>query len=323
LLAGRKRYLHWLLGGCLLIFGAFDQIPVFELSNQPNGRRLFYQDQFFISQLESRLPAGTMVFQLPHTVFPFDYGRERMLRYDQARAYLHSKTLRWSWGAMPGRNHDWAKVTAELPLHEFIERIIFAGFGGLLIDRYGYKDSEFERSVLGYLGRASKFDLGRQRRWVFFDLRAFREKLESSLSSEELARREEVAKLTVRMEWLPSFSFSEKPPGRSFRWCGRNGTIRFVNDSSGRRLIDVSGKLQQFSPGSFNLSAEREGQLRQFVLSADPVEFHDRFVLEPRSSAEIRMRFDGPLLIVPTDTRELAFQAIDFQWQEWEPMTKS
>ena len=209
LLAGRKRYLHWLLGGCLLIFGAFDQIPVIELSMQPNGRGLFYEDQFFIGQLESRLPAGTMVFQLPHTVFPLDAGRERMRPFDQARAYLHSKTLRWSWGEMTGRNHDWAKVTAELPLHEFIERIIFAGFGGLLIDRYGYKDSEFEQSVLSYLGPASKFDLGG--RWVFFDLRAFRERLESSLSSEERARREEVAKLTVRIEWLPSFSVSEPP----------------------------------------------------------------------------------------------------------------
>jgi hypothetical protein len=35
-----------------------------------------------------------------------------------------------------------------------------------LIDRYGYKDSEVEQSVLSYLGPASKFDLGG--RWVFF-----------------------------------------------------------------------------------------------------------------------------------------------------------
>jgi len=80
-------------------------------------------------------------------------------------------------------------------------------------------------------------------------------------------------------------------------------------------VIDVTGKLQQFSPGSFNLFAEREGQERQFVLAADPVEFHDRFILPPHSSGEIRMRFDGPLLIVPGETRELAFQAIDFQWE--------
>ena len=76
------------------------------------------------------------------------------------------------------------------------------------------------------------------------------------------------------------------------------------------------GKVQQFNPGSFNLIAERERQLRQFVLSAGPVEFHDSFVLQPHSSVEIRMRFDGPLLVVPRETRELAFQVIDFQWKE-------
>jgi len=185
-----------------------------------------------------------------------------------------------------------------------------------MIDRYGSKDSEVERSLLNYLGKASKFDVGV--RWVFFDLRAFRDKLESSLSGEERARREEVAKLTVRAEWLPSFSVSENASGKKFRWCGRNGTIRFVNDSNRRRVIDVTGKLQQFSRGSFNLFAEREGQHCQFVLAADPVDFHDRFVLQPHSSEEIRMRFDGPLLIVPGDPCEFAFQAIDFQWEEWE-----
>jgi phosphoglycerol transferase len=220
-LPAKKGNWYWLLGGCLLIFGAFDQIPVAVFSNRENEKRLFYEDQFFINQLESRLPAGTMVFQLPHTEFPVERGHERMFVYDQARAYLHSKTLRWLWGAMTGRNHDWAKVTAELPLHEFIERIIFAGFGGVMIDRYGYKGSEFEQSVLSYLGPASKFDLGG--RWVFFDLRAFRERLESSLSSEERARREEVAKLTVRIEWLPSFSVSETPLGGDFGGAAEMG----------------------------------------------------------------------------------------------------
>jgi phosphoglycerol transferase len=314
LLPWRKWYSQGLICGCLIIFGAFDQTPVVLFSNWENEKQQFYDDQFFIRQLESRLPAGAMVFQLPHTDLLSGAVPERMLPEDQLRPYLHSKTLRWSFGAMGDRNHKWAQITAELPLHEFIEHIIFAGFGGLLIDRYGYKDSEVEQSVLGYLGLASKFDLGG--RWVFFDLRAFREKLESALSSEERGRREEVAKLTVRVEWLPSFSVLENSPAR--RWCGQKGTIRFVNDSNGRRVIDVTGKLQQSSPGSFKLFAERDGQERQFVLAGDPVEFHDRFVLQPHSSEEIRMRFDGPLLVVPGDMRELAFQAIDFQWEESE-----
>ena len=97
-LARRKSYSYWLLGGCVLTFGAFDQIPIARFSNQPNEKRRFYEDKFFIRQLESRLPAGTMVFQLPYTDLFHNAGRERMLPYDQTRAYLHSKTLRWSWG---------------------------------------------------------------------------------------------------------------------------------------------------------------------------------------------------------------------------------
>src|SRR5262249_8571090 len=166
-LAGKKRYSQVLLCGSLLIFGAFDQISLAPFGNRGHERRRFYEDQFFIRQLESRVPAGTMVFQLPYEDFVYGGRRERMLPGDQMRPYLHSKTLRWSWGAMSGRNHNWTKVTADLPLDQLIERISFAGFGGLLIDRYGYKDSEIEQSVLSYLGPASKFDLGG--RWVFFD----------------------------------------------------------------------------------------------------------------------------------------------------------
>src|SRR5262249_23493934 len=205
-LAGKKRYSQVLLCGSLLIFGAFDQISLAPFGNRGHERRRFYEDQFFIRQLESRVPAGTMVFQLPYEDFVYGFRRERMLPGDQMRPYLHSKTLRWSWGAMSGRHHNWTKVTSELPLDQFIERISLTGFGGLLIDRYGYKDSELEQSVLSYLGAAGKFDLGG--RWVFFDLRAFREKLESSLSSEERARRDKIVKLTPQQQFEAEFKAS-------------------------------------------------------------------------------------------------------------------
>ncbi|HZR04906.1 MAG TPA: hypothetical protein VFA61_03655 [Candidatus Udaeobacter sp.] len=207
-LARIKRYSQGLLCGCFLIFGAFDQISLVAFGNRGHEKRRFYEDQFFIRRLESRLPAGTMVFQLPYEDFVYGGRRERMLPGDQMRPYLHSKTLLWSWGAMSCRNNNWTMMTAELPLDQFIERIIFAGFGGLLIDRYGYKDSKIEQSLLSYLGPASKFDLGG--RWVFFDLRAFREKLESSLSSQERARREQIAKLTPQKQFEAEFNASSE-----------------------------------------------------------------------------------------------------------------
>jgi hypothetical protein len=75
--------------------------------------------------------------------------------------------------------------------------------------------------------------------------------------------------------------------GKDFGGAAEMGPSGSSTIPVGRRLIDVTGKLRQFSPGLFNLFAERERQLRQFVLSAAPMEFHDRFVLESHSSAEI------------------------------------
>ena len=172
------------------------------------------------------------------------------------RPYLHSKTLRWSWGAMSRRNDNWTKVTAELPLHQLIERISFAGFGGLLIDREGYKDSEVEQSVLSYLGPASKFDLGG--RWVFFDLRAFREKLESSLSSEERARREEIAKLTPQKQFEAEFNASseimfEAKTSADFAKCRALQHCELRPSNNGLRIVakrdDAAILLPNFAVG--------------------------------------------------------------------------
>ena len=74
-LAGRKRYSHGLFCGCLLIFGAFDQIPVTVFSNQPKDRRLFYEDQFFIGQLESRLPADQSISSASASATPSAFTR--------------------------------------------------------------------------------------------------------------------------------------------------------------------------------------------------------------------------------------------------------
>lgn len=205
-LLAKKRYWQLLACGSLLILGAFDQISLTAFGNREHEKQRFYEDQFFIKQLESRLPAGTMVFQLPYEDFVYGFHRERMLPGDQMRPYLHSKTLRWSWGAMSRRNDNWTKVTSELPLNQFVERITFAGFGGILIDRYGYKNSELEQSVLSFLGPTNKVDFGK--RWVFFDLRTFRKKLTASISGEERARREKFAKLPLQQQLEADFNAS-------------------------------------------------------------------------------------------------------------------
>jgi phosphoglycerol transferase len=80
-----------------------------------------------------------MVFQLPQHTFP-EYGRRfQMYDYSLFRGYLHSRQLRWSYGALRGRE---AEVHGQLALQtppKLIDTLIEAGFSGLYVDRRGYE----------------------------------------------------------------------------------------------------------------------------------------------------------------------------------------
>jgi phosphoglycerol transferase len=83
-----------------------------------------------------------MVFQLPYVPFPENPNVNKMSDYDLYRGYLHSKSLRWSYGAMKGRDSDaWQRSVASRPLGEFVGEISKAGFKGIYIDRFGYEDN--------------------------------------------------------------------------------------------------------------------------------------------------------------------------------------
>lgn len=139
-----------LLGGALL-----DQVTP-GLSLARAAREAQYRAEgAFIRQVESAVPPGTMVFQLPYTPFPESAPPGRMFDYDHFRAYLHSHTLRWSYGAMRGRPGDqWLREVAGKPLPEMVETLRQAGFGGIYLDRWGFADggSALEAELTGLLG---------------------------------------------------------------------------------------------------------------------------------------------------------------------------
>src|SRR5262249_20726255 len=62
--------------------------------------------------------------------------------YEQLKGYLHSQTLRWSFGSMRGRHGDLAhRALAWRPLGEMVQSLALAGYSGISIDRAGYADS--------------------------------------------------------------------------------------------------------------------------------------------------------------------------------------
>jgi phosphoglycerol transferase len=103
--------------------------------------------------------------------FPEHLPINDMSDYDHFRGYVHSRTLRWSYGAMRGRAGDlWQREAATQPPEQLVETLVCAGFAGIYLDRNGYADQgeAVEAELSRILGAAPL--VSRNGRLAFFDL---------------------------------------------------------------------------------------------------------------------------------------------------------
>jgi hypothetical protein len=141
--------------GMILVFGLLDQTPMTFKTPYPEIKKQFEKDASFFKQIEQSLPKGAMVFQLPFVGFPISKGPSRMIPYDHLRGYLHTRTVKWSYGAITGRETNiWQQSVSLLPVQDMVDVLVYSGFQGIYLDRMGYVDNgqqmiqEFSR-VLG------------------------------------------------------------------------------------------------------------------------------------------------------------------------------
>lgn len=125
----------------LLGFGMLDQtIPAF-VPNYEAAKQEFTTDQAFVRKLEASVPAESLIFQLPAVPYPEHPPVHRMGDYELFRGYLHSRTLRWSYGSMKGRNNNWARWIGNQPVDRLLPALAAAGFQGIYLDRNGFADA--------------------------------------------------------------------------------------------------------------------------------------------------------------------------------------
>jgi hypothetical protein len=94
----------------------------------------------FARDLESVVPRGAMVFQLPLTTYLNDAGDGRMRTYDEIKPYLAAPTLHWSYPALDNAVVRWQHAVARLPPRAMALALRHAGFRAIVIDRAGYAD---------------------------------------------------------------------------------------------------------------------------------------------------------------------------------------
>jgi phosphoglycerol transferase len=181
-----SKVLYHVFVGLILVIGIFDQTTAGFVPAYAAKSAEFNNDKEFVNRIEASLPPKAMIFQLPYIPFSKNPPVEKMKDYDHLRAYMHSKSLRWSYGIMKGREGDlWQKEVAAKPTKEFVETIALAGFSGIYLDRFGYSDNGTDMEKKLYQITGNKLVVSRDNRLVFFSMLDYNKKLKSKYSARE------------------------------------------------------------------------------------------------------------------------------------------
>ena len=301
----------------LLVAGIADQTSEGFVPPYEDDQRIFQSDEAFVERIETALPPTSMVFQLPYMVFPESPPMNDMRDYSHLRAYVHSRSLRWSYASMKGRPAgEWERQVAALPAAEMVRTLALADFGGIYVNRWGYADraEAIERDLTALLGRPAAISGDAQ--LSFFDLTAFKRELRARSSDAEWQKLSaEVLRLPLVYHWGDGCYALEEGEGSNWRWCGQRGTLTILNTGSEPRRTKLDMLLSTFPFEPAEVSIEGDGIAERLRVSPVEQAFSRTLTVSPPSSV-LRFRSDAKPMMPKGDVRELVFRVTSFRAAE-------
>lgn len=298
----------------ILVFGIFDQtserfVPAYE-----HTRAEFTNDQKFVSNIEQILPARAMVFQLPYVEFPEGAAVNLLTDYELARGYLHSRHLRWSYGAMKKRSGDqWLRHVTQKPAPEMLESIVFAGFQGIYIDRLGYRDFELENQLRAILRQTPL--VSDNQRLAFFDLTEFSRQVRQQYSPTEWAQKRDDFLYPTVLEWGGGCWEREGTEENNWHWCSNTGELKLINNSQRPKKLELEMELFSGYPEPSQLRIQGAEFSDVFLINNKGRKFVATVSVRPGSSS-ILLTCDAQRVVAPADGRNLVFKVVNFRWKE-------
>jgi hypothetical protein len=315
----KKPIIQWVLILILLGAGVLNQSSnnfILSKDNHPLVAK-FSDDEVFVRNIEKIIPLGSMVYQLPYLAFPEHGNLVSMLDYNHFRPYLHSKTLKWSYGAMKNRPvAAWQERVSSLSVEGMLKQLSYAGYQGIYIDRNGYEDHgvNIEKQLKGLLGVAPL--ISPDGHLSFFDFRSFVNHLKKAepLSLWSKHVQEVKNQLSLSFSWKNGCYDLEKNPEMTWHWCQKKSTISFVNESGKSISVKINFKLLTNETAFSTLTLTSTSLNKEFKINNQGVKFSSVITLPP---GEYNLDFysDANRVDAPQDPRELYFRIANFDWQ--------
>jgi phosphoglycerol transferase len=201
--------------------GVFDELPrPLPPDETASNRRVVASDIAFGRKMEEKLPPGSMLFELPVMSFPEAVPIHDAAGYEMLRPYLVTKTLRFTFGAIRGRNREaWQWEVEKMPAPEMIKTLEQYGFSAIFINRKGFADHGADLlKQLAAADRSETFedDIGEQ----------LCVRLHPS-ASPVLPRTDERADILFTSGW----SIKEQTALENREWSSGNASLTFFSES--------------------------------------------------------------------------------------------
>ena len=276
-------------------------------SSKEKYAKEFDSDKKFVSYIEKKLGEAGMVFQLPYFKFPEAGYVGSISDYQLIKGYLHSKKIKWSYGAYKGKKEDlWNRQISSLSLPEILEKISITGFNGIYIDKRGYSSEDYqklEEEIILISGSQPYFS--DDKNLVFFDIREYANLIKNKYSENGSL---ETQKDKILNEFISTEGiYSEELLGENRQtWAKNEIIIYIINDTKDNenKIFNFDSKIFIPSVNTSNLVFDINGSKKSYIVDKKGLDIKFSIKLKKGRNV-IKIETDAPRYVVPADAREL------------------
>ena len=293
----------------ILVLGLFDQTTAGMIPPYAADAMLFSNDQVFVDRLSTAVPANAAIFELPWVRFPESAPAAQLDPENLYRPYLHSKTLRYSYGAVEGRSPEqWERTTSALPPQRMLESMILGGYEGIIVFRQGYSDggAAIEASLQAWLGAPVASPDGNL---AFYSLEPLRKRVGAISAAVLTPAYAQSDVQVVQTAFGDGFSIAERNSQQTWRWADNTARLALHNAGSQPRRMRFAGQLV-LGTGRAPITIAVPGRSITIAGSTKPAPFDIMFDA-PRGDSTVDITTSAAPLVVHGDTRRLVMQFIN------------
>lgn len=218
-------------------------------------KKTFDENKTIVQEIEQIMPSGSMIFQLPYMKYPEARGQCMLDSYDLFVGYLHSKNLKWSFGAIEGREEaNWYAWASSLPIQKMLPTIAMVGFNGIYIDTSGCINGWEWQEKIAKITNGQLYTSSNQK-IILMDISEYAQQIRGSLSEAELEKTQQSILSPVTWQLANGFKNMGRQPGGISVDMGHEGTILLNNPNDQVKPITINFQIKSKKKDHVRLEA--------------------------------------------------------------------